>query len=122
MTHHGAGLRRLTKDDELVRQLKKDFRGADLSAADRAMLEYTEKLTLHSADCTREDVEALRRAGFDDEEILDIVQVVGYYAFVNRLADGLGVELEDYWDPEEVAEADEALGRGGSKVGESKVP
>jgi len=120
MTHHGAGLRRLTKDDELVRQLKKDFRGAELSPADQAMLEYTEKLTLCPADCTREDVEALRDAGFDDAEILDIVQVVGYYAFVNRLADGLGVELEDYWDPEEVAEADEALGRDGSEGGGSK--
>jgi len=105
MTHHGAGLRRLTKDDELVRQLKRDFRQADLSAADRAMLEYAEKLALAPGDCTREDVEALREAGFDDAEVLDIVQVVGYYAYVNRMANGLGVELEDYWDPDEVAEA-----------------
>lgn len=105
MTHHGAGLRRLTQDDELVRQLKRDFRQADLSAADRAMLEYSEKLALAPGDCTREDVEALREAGFDDAEVLDIVQVVGYYAYVNRMANGLGVELEDYWDPEEVAEA-----------------
>ena len=42
----------------------------------------------------RDDVEALRRAGFADAAILDICQVAAYYAFVNRLADGLGVELE----------------------------
>ena len=42
--------------------------------------------------------EALCRAGFDDTAILDINQVTGYYAFANRLADGLGVELEGIWD------------------------
>ena len=40
------------------------------------------------------DIEALREAGFDDRAILDVCQVASYYAFVNRLADGLGVELE----------------------------
>lgn len=105
MTHHGAGLRRLTKNDELVRQLKKDFRQADLSQADRTMLEYAEQLALHPGDCGEEDIGELREAGFGDAEILDIVQVVGYYAFVNRLANGLGVEFEDYWDPDEVAES-----------------
>lgn len=93
-----------------MRQLEKDFREADLSPADRAMLEYAEKLALHPGDVVREDVEALRTAGFGDVEILDIVQVVGYYAFVNRLANGLGVELEDFWDAERVVEA--APGRG----------
>lgn len=43
------------------------------------------------------DVVALREAGFSDSAILDINQVTGYYAYVNRLADGLGVELEEFW-------------------------
>jgi alkylhydroperoxidase family enzyme len=45
----------------------------------------------------------LREAGFSDSAILDINQVTGYYAYVNRLADGLGVELEEFWKeiPEE---------------------
>lgn len=49
------------------------------------------------------DVIALRAAGFSDSAILDINQVTGYYAYVNRLADGLGVELEEFWQdlPEE---------------------
>ncbi len=44
------------------------------------------------------DVIALRDAGFRDVAILDINQVTGYYAFVNRLADGLGIELEGFWE------------------------
>jgi alkylhydroperoxidase family enzyme len=46
------------------------------------------------------DVTALRTAGLSDEAILDVNQVTGYYAFVNRLADGLGVELEAFWGDE----------------------
>jgi uncharacterized peroxidase-related enzyme len=78
--------------------LKKDFRQAGLSPADRAMCEYVEKLTLKPWEMVEADVLALRQAGFSDSAILDINQVTGYYAFVNRLADGLGVELEDFWN------------------------
>ena len=94
--HHGAGLLRLTHDKALVEALKTDWRTADLSAADRQMLTYTEKLTLTPWDMVEADVIALRDVGFSDAAILDINQVTGYYAFVNRLADGLGVELEAY--------------------------
>ena len=47
---------------------------------------------------TEQDVIALQAVGFSDEAILDINQITGYYAFVNRLADGLGVELEAFWE------------------------
>jgi uncharacterized peroxidase-related enzyme len=98
MTHHGAGLRRLTKDAALVDQLMTDFRQAQLNEADRAMLEYAGKLTQEPWNMVEADVTALRRAGFSDAAILDINQVTSYYAFVNRLADGLGVELERFWE------------------------
>jgi alkylhydroperoxidase family enzyme len=58
------------------------------------MLEYVEKLTLRPWEMVEADVVRLREAGFSDAAILDVNQVTGYYAFVNRLADGLGVELE----------------------------
>lgn len=80
-----------------MEQLKKDWRQADLSQADRAMLGYVEKLTLRPWDMVEADVIALRKAGFSDVAILDINQVTAYYAYVNRLADGLGVELEPFW-------------------------
>jgi uncharacterized peroxidase-related enzyme len=77
-----------------VAALKSGFRKARLTDSDRAMLEYVEKLTLRPWEMVESDVVRLREAGFSDAAILDINQVTGYYAFVNRLADGLGVELE----------------------------
>ncbi len=62
------------------------------------MLEYAVKLTLRPWEMVEEDVIALRETGFNDAAILDINQVTSYYAYVNRLADGLGVELEPYWE------------------------
>ena len=78
-------------------QLGIDWRAAPIDDADRTMLEYAEKLTLRSWEMVEADVQALRAAGFSDTAILDINQVTGYYAYVNRLADGLGVELEAFW-------------------------
>jgi uncharacterized peroxidase-related enzyme len=78
-----------------------DYQQAAISEVDRAMLGYAVKLTREPASITRADVEALRHAGFSDAAILDICQVTAYYAFVNRLADGLGVELEDYWNAQQ---------------------
>ena len=59
------------------------------------MLTYAIKLTVSPGDMVQADVAALRTAGFSDRDILDITEVTGYYAYVNRIADGLGVELED---------------------------
>lgn len=98
MTHHGRGLRRLTKNPALVRQLKTDWRRADITPAEHAMLTYAEKLTLTPWKMAKYDVVALQAAGFSDSAILDINQVTGYFAYVNRLADGLGVPLEDFWE------------------------
>lgn len=75
--------------------LGRDYREAGLDPADRAMLDYAAKLTRQPGAMEPSDVEALRSAGFSDRAILDINQVTGYYAYVNRLADGLGVELEE---------------------------
>ena len=61
------------------------------------MLDYAVKLSLEPWDIKEIDVQELRDAGFSNAGILDIVQVIGYYAYVNRLADGLGVELEAFW-------------------------
>lgn len=98
MTHHGRGLRRLTKNPELVIHLRTDWRRAPITPAEHAMLTYAEKLTLTPGAMHKTDVTALRAAGFSDTAILDINQVTGYFAYVNRLADGLGVPLEGFWD------------------------
>ena len=60
------------------------------------MLRYVEKLTRTPAEMLRSDVEDLRAAGFNDRDILDIATVTAYYAYVNRIADGLGIQLETW--------------------------
>jgi uncharacterized peroxidase-related enzyme len=98
MTHHGAGLLRLTRDEKLVEILKQDYRKAELKIEDATMLDYVEKLTRQLSSVSEEDIDGLRSVGFSDVAILDINQVAAYYNYVNRIADGLGVELEPYWD------------------------
>ncbi len=80
--------------EALLSDLIADYTSADISAADRVMLDYAMKLTRTPAEMTAADVEALRQADFDDRMIHDICAITGYFAFVNRIADGLGVQLE----------------------------
>jgi uncharacterized protein YciW len=60
------------------------------------MLRYADKLTRTPGSMRRTDLESLRETGFSDADILHIVEVTAYYAYVNRVADGLGVELEPW--------------------------
>lgn len=60
------------------------------------MVDYVAKLTLAPSTVTEDDVRALRQAGFDDRAILDVAQITAYFAFVTRMADGLGVTLEEW--------------------------
>lgn len=60
------------------------------------MLLYAVKLTLTPGEMVESDVVALRTIGFSDQDILGICEVVAYYAYVNRIADGLGVQLETW--------------------------
>ena len=87
----------MTGDPELTAQIESDYSLAPLTPADRVMLDYAAKLTRAPWEMTEDDVRQLRACGFSDRAILDIAQVVAYYAYVNRIADGLGVSLESYW-------------------------
>ena len=60
------------------------------------MLDYAVKLTLAPGEMTKSDVDALRTAGFGDRDILDIAEVTAYYAYANRIADGLGINTEEW--------------------------
>ena len=73
---------------------RSDMTEPNFSDSDRAMLLYASKLTKAPATITEQDVQLLRDVGFDDLAIHDICCVTSYFAFVNRIADGLGVELE----------------------------
>lgn len=60
------------------------------------MSEYTEKLTLEPASIGPDDIAALREVGFDDAGISSATQVVAYFNYINRIAEGLGVEMEPW--------------------------
>ena len=64
------------------------------------MLTYAEKLTATPGDMEVDDVVGLREVGFSDRDIGDIAEVVAYYAYVNRIADGLGVTIETWLEPD----------------------
>ena len=99
MSHHRRGLRRQAKRAGLpadwIDQILVDWRKAQLSASQAAMLDYVDKLTRAPASMEQADVTKLKQAGLSDRGILDICEVAAYYAYVNRIADGLGVELEE---------------------------
>jgi uncharacterized peroxidase-related enzyme len=78
-------------DASLSDAIKADWRSAPLDAQERAMLAYVEKVTLTPARVGREDIDALRAAAFDDRAILQINLITAFFAYYNRVADGLGV-------------------------------
>ncbi len=94
MQHHGAGLLRLTKNQHLVNELSEGQDWAGLSQADAAMLAYARNLTVDAASIVEADIIRLRELGFADRAILEINLAAAYMNFVNRVAEGLGVELE----------------------------
>ena len=61
------------------------------------MLRYAEKLTRTPSEMNRADVDALKELGFSDADVLAIAEVTAYYAYANRIADGLGVEVEPWF-------------------------
>lgn len=88
----------MLRDDELASRIEADFETAGLSSKRVAMLRYAAKLTTQPGSVVEADVESLRSEGFLDIDILHIAEVVGYFAYANRIADGLGIPLED-WIP-----------------------
>jgi len=90
MVSHGAALRKLTGDPVLVEQLRTNYKYADVDPRERAMLDFAVKLTEESHRASEQDVDALREAGWGDEDIMDITEVAAMFNFTNRLASGLG--------------------------------
>jgi uncharacterized peroxidase-related enzyme len=86
------------RDHAKARAIEEDHASAPLDTRERAIADYAVKLTARPQEMEEADVVALRDAGLSDAEILDVCQVTAYYNYVNRLADGLGVELEEYWE------------------------
>ena len=91
----GMGNPDLPAPRHVIAKLVENPLGVSLPAKDKAMLEYSIALTRHPQSITEENINELRRQGLVDEEILHLALVSAYFNFVNRLASGLGVELEE---------------------------
>ena len=96
--HHYEGLRRLLKDDDRARAIRTAFdahRPQDaFTGRELAALAYANALTKSPSIIAEKHVNGLRKAGFDDGEILEINQVVSYFAYANRTVLGLGVTTD----------------------------
>jgi len=95
--HHSDALFRLTRDSAFAAQLRSEDDTGQLSPAERSMLEFARHLTRAPAADHSPRVQELKDHGFTEEAILQMTLIVGYFNFVNRIANGLGVELEPYW-------------------------
>lgn len=78
--------------------IKRDYREADLEPRCRAMLDFAVTVTKSQQHIDRHEVDQLRAAGLSDEDVLNVVQIVGFFNYYNRLVDALGVEPEPHWE------------------------
>lgn len=80
--------------DSLKEELLTDYRNASITEFEKLMLAYAEKITKEPWGIDRAFVDFLKERGFTDHILHDIVQVSAYFAYINRISEGLGVELE----------------------------
>jgi uncharacterized peroxidase-related enzyme len=92
---HVEFLRRASLDDELAAALRQDYTQAKLSEQDRAMLDFTTRLSAAAYKTTPDDLARLRAVGFDDTGILQITLIAAWFNYINRVADALGVGKAD---------------------------
>jgi uncharacterized peroxidase-related enzyme len=84
----------VTLDRELVEALEKDYTTAPITTQERVMLDHVIKLTHDATKVSKDDIDGLRAAGFDDRGILQITLIASWFNYINRVADALGVGRE----------------------------
>jgi uncharacterized peroxidase-related enzyme len=94
MESHERDLRSVVQSDEQRQAVQEDYRKAGLTPREVALLDYAVKLTKQPSEVRRDDLDSLRSFGFNDEQLVDAVQCIGYFNFINRVLDGLGVDPE----------------------------
>ena len=88
---HGAALRILSKDPYVADHVSANYRHADLTPRERAMLDFAVKVTTESAAIEASDLDAMRARGFSDSEIWDIGAVAAFFSLSNRMANLAGM-------------------------------
>jgi uncharacterized peroxidase-related enzyme len=74
-----------------------DYRAASLSARELALCDFAVKLTNVAAEMNEADIDALRAQGLSDTDVSDAIQVIAYFNYVTRVADGIGIDDEPEW-------------------------
>ena len=97
-----------------MKAIKDDYRKADLAPRERALCDYAVKLTRAPGAIREADLAPLRAAGLSDRDIHDAVQVISYFNYINRVADGLGTDLEPEMPPKPAAWGERPQARSGS--------
>ena len=97
MEAHAEDLRTVSGDEELAQRIKEDYRSAPIDAATRALLDFAVMVTGDATKVRPQNLDALRAEGFRDEDILDAVEIIGFFNYYARMADALGVEPEPHW-------------------------
>ena len=85
--------------DAHIHTVARNWQQAELSEADKALCSFADKLTDTPGQMSEADVKTLRTSGFNDVAIHDAAQVIGYFNYINRVADALDVDLEDFVEP-----------------------
>lgn len=91
MESHAEFLRVAALDADIAAAVRREWRTAAITPAERVMLDYVEKVTRIPRSVWKDDLDRLREAGFDDTAILQINLITSFFNYVNRVADGLGV-------------------------------
>jgi uncharacterized peroxidase-related enzyme len=94
MESHEKDLRSVVESDKQRQAVQADYHSAGLTAREVALLDYAVKLTISPTRAKRHDLDGLRGHGFTDEQLVDAVHCIGYFNFINRVLDGLGVDPE----------------------------
>lgn len=86
LTAHGAALRVIGKDPNLAEQIANNWRTADLTPRLRQILSFAARVNEPAFAATDEEIDAMRVAGFSDDDIWDIAAVAAFFGFSNRMA------------------------------------
>ena len=95
---HLYDLRSETKDQKLVDEIAINWKESGLTEQQKAICYFAEKLTLNPGKIDKSDVQKSKEFGYVDKEVSEIVQIISYFNYINRVADGLGLEAEDFID------------------------
>ena len=93
--------------NEQISEIVTDFQTADIDETTKAILEFAVKVTKAAPTITPADLEHLRNYGLTDEALFAIVEVVGFFCYVNRIADAFGIELDDFLEGRNFNESNE---------------